>query len=66
MMIGENIKRIRKEKGLTQIKLAELSGLTISTVRNYEEGNTIHPKIETLTIIANTLETSVDSLVVQK
>ena len=65
-MIGENIKRIRKEKGLTQIKLAELSGLTISTVRNYEEGNTIHPKIETLTIIANTLETSVDSLVVQK
>ena len=66
MTVGENNKKIRKEKGLTQKELAELSGLTYSTIKNYEQGNTIHPKIETLTIIANTLETSVDSFVVQK
>lgn len=36
MSIGTNIKRIRREKGITQEKLAELLGLTPSAVSQWE------------------------------
>ena len=35
MSVGENIKRIRKEKGLTQKQLGELCGLADSAIRRY-------------------------------
>lgn len=35
---GQNLKNIRNEKGLTVRKLAELSGLSKSTIENIEQG----------------------------
>lgn len=55
MSVGENIKKIRKEKGLTQKKLGELSGINEVQIRQYELGNA-NPKIETLEKIANALQ----------
>ncbi len=56
MTIGENIKRIRKRKGLTQKQLSELSGINESQLRRYELGlNNSNPKIETIQKIANAL-----------
>lgn len=57
MTIGENIKRIRKEKGLTQKKLGELCGIAESNIRKYENGKQ-NPKIETIQKIATALKVS--------
>lgn len=47
MTVAENIKRIRKEKGLTQKQLGKKCGMAESTLRQYELGYR-HPKIETI------------------
>lgn len=63
MGIGENIKRIRKEKGYTQKRLGELSGVNESQIRRYElEKQNSNPKMETLQKIANALEVDVNEL----
>jgi transcriptional regulator with XRE-family HTH domain len=48
------IAKIRKRKGLTQIKLAEKSGVPLDTLRQYEQGKAM-PSVERLFIIADTL-----------
>lgn len=57
MAVNDNIKRIRKEKGLTQKKLGELCGIAEPTIRRYEAGS-LKPKLETIEKIANALEVS--------
>lgn len=54
MAIGDNIKRIRIEKGLTQKQLGELCGMADSAIRRYENGGA-NPKIETRQKIATAL-----------
>lgn len=54
MAISENIKRFRKERGLTQKKLSELCGIAEPTIRRYEAG-TLNPKIETVEKLASAL-----------
>ena len=38
MSVGENIRRYRKSRGMTQAQLAEAVGLTEGAVRHYESG----------------------------
>lgn len=57
MTIGENIKRIRKEKGMTQKQLGDLCGMNEANVRKYELGKA-NPKIETICKIAFALGVS--------
>lgn len=63
MTVGENIKRIRKEKGLTQKKLGELCNPPISesNIRKYENGKQ-NPKIETMDRIAYALNIDIVDL----
>lgn len=61
MSVGENIKKIRKEKGLTQRKLGELSGINEVQIRQYELGSA-NPKIETLEKIASALQVNTMTL----
>lgn len=51
MTTGENIRRIRKERGLTQKQLGELCGINEANIRKYELGNQ-NPKIDTIQKIA--------------
>lgn len=44
MSIGENIKKIRVQKGLTQKQLGELCGMADSAIRRYENGRA-NPKL---------------------
>lgn len=62
MTVGENIKRIRKEKGLTQKQLAEKCGMYESQVRRYELGKA-NPKLETIRKIAKALDVDVWELI---
>lgn len=66
MTVGENIKRIRKQKGLTQKKLGELCEPKINEVqiRQYELGRA-NPKIETIDRIASALGVKIVDLMEQ-
>lgn len=54
-IIGSNIKRYRKEKKITQSKLAELIGKSESTIQKYESGKVI-PDSRILGEIAQVLD----------
>lgn len=62
MTVGENIKRIRKKKGLTQRRLGELCGINEANIRKYESGKQ-NPKIETLARIASALNVDTYDLI---
>jgi hypothetical protein len=61
MNIGENIKKIRKSKGLTQKELADKMGITQQSFAQYERTQNI-PKLETLRTIAAALDVSIYDL----
>lgn len=61
MTIGEKIKEIRKEKGLTQEDLAKKSGLTCAAIINIEKGHNI-PLASTLYKISEALDYNYDKL----
>ena len=54
MTIGENIRKVRLEKKLSQQKLGTLLGVSQAMIAQYETGKRI-PKIETLDRIAEAL-----------
>lgn len=59
-VIGEQIKKIRTEKGITQEQLGELIGVTTQAVSRWERGGT--PDAELLPRISDVLGVSTDSL----
>ena len=61
MTIGENIKRIRIQRGLTQAELAYLLKISESTIRGYELGIR-NPKPSKLAAIAHALGVNVEVL----
>lgn len=61
MSIGENIRRYRKLRGMTQAQLAEAVGLTEGAVRHYESGiRAVKPEL--IESIAASLGVSVNAL----
>lgn len=60
MDIGEKIKIERKKNKLSQVELAEKSGLSIATIQGYEQGR-FAPKMYALKRIASVLDTPVES-----
>ena len=61
--LAENLRRIRKAKGLTQEKLARLADLTNNTIIKIEAGKNQNPTLDTLKKIAEALGVSVDELI---
>ena len=59
-VIGEQIKKIRIEKGITQEQLGEMIGVTTQAVSRWERGGT--PDAEILPSIADVLGVSTDAL----
>ena len=59
MTIGQKIKEVRKQKGLTQREVGERIGTTGSFIGQYENGARL-PKYRTLKKIATALDVSVD------
>ncbi len=60
--VGKHIKRIRKEKNLTQDELAERLHCTRQTISNYETGKS-EPGIEILIELAGVLEVEINDLI---
>lgn len=59
--IAENIKGLRKSKGLTQEQLAEALGVTVGAVYKWEVGMSM-PEVRMLVEIAEFFEISIDAL----
>ena len=61
MSIGTTIKRLRREKGMTQEQLAEFLGLSTNAISQWECDKTA-PDISNLPVLANIFEVSADIL----
>lgn len=61
MDLGQKIVSARKQKGLTQEQLAELTNITVRTIQRIENGQTT-PRAYTLKTIAAALDTSFEEL----
>lgn len=62
MRVGENIRRLRKSMGLTQVQLAKRSGLSQSGISDIEK-SVNNPSTETIRLIATALGVSVSDLI---
>lgn len=58
VIVGKNIKRIRKEKGLTQVQLADLINYHEGTIANIENSSFQTFSLEFLYIISKKLNVS--------
>jgi len=58
----DNIKRIKKEKKLTNDSLSELSGISLGTLNKLLSGATEDPKLSTLTSLSRALGISLDEM----
>lgn len=59
--IGDNIKRIRKWQGLTQVELAAKACMSTMSIRRYESGDR-EPTFEMAELIANALNVRLEEL----
>lgn len=62
MTMGERIKRLRKENGMTQIALAKVLRVTKGTVSTWETNSRV-PSIETLCTMSDMFQRSIDYIV---
>ena len=63
IMLAENIRRLRKKKGLSQEKLARLADISNNTLIKIEQGIAKEPTITTVSKVASALGVSIDELV---
>ena len=61
LQFGDNLKRLRKQRELTQEQFAEKLGVSCQSVSRWELG-VCYPDFELLPIIANCFEVTIDSL----
>jgi len=60
--IGKNLKKLRKQKGLSQDRLSKLADISYNTVIKLESGGITNPSIDTLQKLTKALNVSVDDL----
>lgn len=60
--IGNNIKRLRQAKNISQDRLSKLADVSLQTIVKTELDEKPNPKIETVQKIAKALGVSIDSL----
>lgn len=60
--LGENLKRIRSEKNITQGKIAEALGADRSFISNIEKGKT-NPTLATIAKLAKALSIPIEELI---
>jgi transcriptional regulator with XRE-family HTH domain len=62
-MLGENIKKIRKRRNLTQDRLSKLADIPYTSITKIETGVIKKPSVQTVAKIAKVLNISLDELV---
>ena len=62
-MLSKRVKELRKQKGWSQQKLAEKTGLSFNAITKIEQGLAKHPTLKTLVRLADVFEVGLDELV---
>ena len=65
-MLAKSVKEYRRQKGLTQQKLAEKTGLSFNTITKIEQGIGDSTTLKTIVKLADALGVSIDELVGRK
>lgn len=65
-MLAKNLKRLRKQKKLSQEKLARLVDISYNTISKIEAGKAKNPTFETLSRLADVFGVSIDELTGRK
>lgn len=58
--IGHIVRNLRKDKGLTQMEVSKMCGISRVTLGKLERGESSHVSIKTLDIILNILDYELD------
>ena len=61
-MLGENIRRFRQKRKLTQDKLARLADIPYTSITKIETGVIKQPSVQTVAKIANALGVAIEQL----
>lgn len=61
MKFNERLKKYREDKGLTQVQLSELTGITTRQIQKYESGKA-RPRLDAAEKIAKALNITTDEL----
>jgi len=61
--LSKNVEKLRKQKGLSQERLARLVDVANNTIIKMESGENKNPTLETLRKVAKALDVSVDELI---
>lgn len=64
LTLGEKILIFRRRKGFSRKQLADIIGVTVSTIANYENGVTV-PDMDKVTKLSEILGISLDMLLLQ-
>jgi transcriptional regulator with XRE-family HTH domain len=62
-MIGNKIKEVREEKGISQYRLAQLTGINRSTINRYENGLIQKVSFDNLLKICEALEVDIKNII---
>jgi len=65
-MLSANLKKLRKQKKLSQDNLARLANIPYNTLVKIESGKSNNPTFETLSKLADALKVSLDELTGRK
>ncbi len=58
--IGTKIKKLRKDKDITQLQLAKMAGISRVTLGKLERGEVVAVSVKVLDLILNTLSYEID------
>ncbi|MFA5754526.1 MAG: helix-turn-helix transcriptional regulator [Patescibacteria group bacterium] len=61
--LAKNVEKLRKQKGLSQERLARLADVANNTIIKMESGENKNPTLETLRKVAKAFGVSVDELI---
>lgn len=61
--LEKNLEKLRKQKGLSQERLARLADVANNTIIKMESGENKNPTLDTLRKVAKALDISVDELI---
>ena len=62
-MIGEKIREVRENKGMSQYRLAEITGINRSTINRYENGSIQKISFDNLMKICEALEIDIKEII---
>src|SRR5918999_356488 len=64
--VSDRVRRLRKERGLTQEEVARRAGLTLNSYGDIERGHVRDPHLSSLEAIAQALGVSIEALVAEE